>query len=670
MKKKVTKLKNKKYAGGGNLGNILGGIAGGVSGIATTAIQAAQIDADSQQAKLQEAANQQTNASTLSELQNLWGNSLLADTDITSNAIRGMTNGQKTGSILSATAQGATAGAVLGPWGALAGGVIGLGSGVAGVLAGDAKARREAARLNREGALANMNLLENVQNSAEMIKERELNQALINRVANGGKIYIKPSKRGTFTAAAKQRGLGVQEFASKVLANKENYSTTMVRKANFARNASKWHPYGGPLFNLSGDFDNGLMFINEGGTHEQNPYEGVQIGVDMNNTPNLVEEGEVIYNDYVFSNRLKPTKKQLVDGGFTDKYNGWTFAKIVEDLQKESSERPNDVISKAGLEDMLSRITIMQENIRSKKDNSTNMFPTGGILKKAQNSLLPIDLSNANEELTLISEGLDNSFTPLDNKVNLPRFTSDGTPIWGTYDATKPITSSSKKSNYNWASTLRYAPAVMNAGLAVYNAAKKPDYSNAESIVEAANRIPIATYTPVGGKQTYTPVDRNYLLNKYLNSSNVAARNIQNTALTGNQALAYLTNLNATTQAGIGDAYLQADRENFARQMQAAQFNLGIDQINNQLALQAQQMNQARANTIADATVRSAMLREQIDAQRAAAISSTLTGVGEDLGGIGTEAEYNRWLSDLAASGALRDYRPRKNGGMLTRRRK
>ena len=61
-------------------------------------------------------------------------------------------------------------------------------------------------------------------------------------------IHIKPSKVGTFTAAAKKRGKGVQSFASQVLANKENYSPAMVKKANFARNAAKWkHPYGGIL---------------------------------------------------------------------------------------------------------------------------------------------------------------------------------------------------------------------------------------------------------------------------------------------------------------------------------------------------------------------------------------------------------------------------------------
>ena len=62
-----------------------------------------------------------------------------------------------------------------------------------------------------------------------------------NKKYKDGGIYIKPSKRGTFTAAATKHGMGVQEFASKVLRNKEDYSPSLVKKANFARNASKWH---------------------------------------------------------------------------------------------------------------------------------------------------------------------------------------------------------------------------------------------------------------------------------------------------------------------------------------------------------------------------------------------------------------------------------------------
>lgn len=54
-------------------------------------------------------------------------------------------------------------------------------------------------------------------------------------------IHIAPSKRGTFTAAAKKHGKGVQEFARQVLAHKDNYSPAMVKKANFAHNAAGWH---------------------------------------------------------------------------------------------------------------------------------------------------------------------------------------------------------------------------------------------------------------------------------------------------------------------------------------------------------------------------------------------------------------------------------------------
>lgn len=59
---------------------------------------------------------------------------------------------------------------------------------------------------------------------------------------NSGKdIHIKPSKRGTFTKAAKQHGMSVQGFANSVLKNPSKYSVAMRKKANFARNASKWN---------------------------------------------------------------------------------------------------------------------------------------------------------------------------------------------------------------------------------------------------------------------------------------------------------------------------------------------------------------------------------------------------------------------------------------------
>lgn len=49
------------------------------------------------------------------------------------------------------------------------------------------------------------------------------------------------TKRGTFTKAAKQHGMSVQGFANRVLRNPSKYSAAMRKKANFARNASKWN---------------------------------------------------------------------------------------------------------------------------------------------------------------------------------------------------------------------------------------------------------------------------------------------------------------------------------------------------------------------------------------------------------------------------------------------
>jgi hypothetical protein len=65
-------------------------------------------------------------------------------------------------------------------------------------------------------------------------------------MAYGGGIHINPSKKGTFTAAATKHGKSVQGFANQVLANKDKYSSAMVKKANFAKNAAKWkHADGG-----------------------------------------------------------------------------------------------------------------------------------------------------------------------------------------------------------------------------------------------------------------------------------------------------------------------------------------------------------------------------------------------------------------------------------------
>ena len=68
----------------------------------------------------------------------------------------------------------------------------------------------------------------------------------------------------------------------------------------FNRNKAGIKANGGPT-SIGGDSQ--LTYFGAGGTHEQNPLGGIPIGKDKNGTPNLVEEGEVKWNDYIFSNR-------------------------------------------------------------------------------------------------------------------------------------------------------------------------------------------------------------------------------------------------------------------------------------------------------------------------------------------------------------------------------
>ena len=61
-------------------------------------------------------------------------------------------------------------------------------------------------------------------------------------------IEIKPENRGKFTRWAKKRGMTVKQAYAKVLANKDKYPPSIVKMANFARNAAGWKKQdGGPI---------------------------------------------------------------------------------------------------------------------------------------------------------------------------------------------------------------------------------------------------------------------------------------------------------------------------------------------------------------------------------------------------------------------------------------
>lgn len=213
-----------------------------------------------------------------------------------------------------------------------------------------------------------------------------------NSYKTGGEINIKKSHEGLFTQKADRAGMGVQEFASHVLANKQNYSLDTIKQAVFAQNAAKWHADGGNLFNEGGTIlggyhtngadwktPGGFHIIGSGGTHEENKNEGVLQGADQQGVPNLVEENEVVYNDYVFSARLtvpkrrKDAEKEISDLAWEEKmlrpYEGKTYAEAAQKAYKDVQERPNDPIAKRGFETILGILAGSQEKERAKKEH-------------------------------------------------------------------------------------------------------------------------------------------------------------------------------------------------------------------------------------------------------------------------------------------------------------
>lgn len=456
-------------------------------------------------------------------------------------------------------------------------------------------------------------------------------------------IFKAKSKANTVNRLSKAANQGLVTSTENAIAD-----TIEQDNSNFMKSLLK---YGGPLFNHGGDWSNGLTFINEGGLHEDNPLGGVPVGMDSNFTPNLVEEGEIIWNDYVFSNRLKPTKKQLETIGFDTKYEGYTFAKIVEDVQKASAENPLDKISTDTLNENLMYLMTMQEEIRIKKEakkNSKNMFPFGG------------DLDYIEEDIT------EESPEDFDFFWGAAKTPEQRLAIM-ELDPTNAYQKPKQSDKLLWQSALRYASPLTH-GITLLNNLKKPDYSNADKIESAAREIPGGSFTPIGDYLDLQEIDRNLLVNPILANAAANRRVIQNQGLNAGQAIAGLAANNYNTNNAIGNALIQGIQANNQIKSAEAQFNRGTNQANAQMELQSLVRDQQRAQNILNATVQAGQLRDQLDAIRSHAISSSLTGIADDLGSIGREFMDRDLMEKLISSDALKW--SSKNGGMLTRRRK
>ena len=622
-----------------DLGGTIGNIGGAAASIAEASMANDKIaDTSRLESTIQTAKSNQVGASTLDDLMNEWGAYSPLES-VSFKDIRGGSTGQRLLNTLKATTAGASAGADVGKGagamggiaGGIIGGIVGLGSGIAGWLTGDSKARKKTKALNAQIAEANMLNEASLLNRADTIDTQTDLNILSNLMADGGNIYIKPSKRGTFTAAAKRHGMGVQEFANKVLSNKEDYSTAMIKKANFAKNANKWkHAFGGTLSTNGADWDSGVIIIGNGDTHEKNPMEGVQMGIDPNGIPNLVEEGEVIWNDYVFSNRLKVPKN--IKSSYKLNINkDTTFAEAAKKIQKESEERPNDPISRRGLEDAMINLSIEQEMVRQKKQNSKasnkNKYDDGG--------------PYSTKEINL--EGLPHSMTMF----GLPEFNIPGieTPTL------KPLNIKPTNNKEDKDSWLRYAPVVGNAIGVAQNLFSRPDYSRADKIQKEAesltNYSPIEV-NPIGNYLQYNPFDTNFYLNKLNAEAGATRRAIMNTSSPSRNAALLAADYNA--QSKLGDLARQAEEYNLAQRQAVEQFNRATNQANAELGLKAAMANnemalKSGAQRLSGITKAMAM-REAIDANRSKSLDTNLSNLFTSLGSIGKEKVFKNMIKN------------------------
>lgn len=466
----------------------------------------------------------------------------------------------------------------------------------------------------------------------------------LNTFAEGGKIHIKPENRGKFTKYCGGK------VTSECIAKGKRSSDPAVRKrATFAANARKWHhAFGGDLLTHGADFANGQIIVGNGGTHEENPMEGVPMGMDAEGNPNLVEQGEVIFNDYVFSNRL------FADGGLLESFNlpksydGHSFAAIAEKLGDESKERPNDPISKRGLLSSMSRLQQAQETVRQQTQEGQEgvQYAHGGKmgtlfdgLGDVPNFLDGVDYGDWKDYGTLV-EPVDSEYVA---RAAAKRAGYDvGSSLQDYYKNPKK-----KESNNQVDLTLlRYAPVVGAAIGLGQNLFSRPDYTSADAILEAANQAgnytPIG-YTPIGNYLQYRPFDRNFYLNKLNAQAGATRRAIMNTTSPSRNAALLAADYNA--QGRLGDLARQAEEYNLAQRQAVETFNRGTNQTNAEMGLKAAMANQeaalkARSSRLSG-VAQAMAVRDAVDARRGASMSANLTNFFNSLGDIGRE-EYSR----------------------------
>lgn len=478
-----------------------------------------------------------------------------------------------------------------------------------------------------------------------IMQQQEQTVQAANIAKDGGGIHIKKKNRGKFTEYC-----GGKVTEACIRRGKNSSNPTTRKRATFAQNARNWNAFGGWLNTQGGDFTNGVTFIDEGGSHEENPYQGIQIGVDPQGKPNLVEEGEIVFDDYVFSDRMEipdDIRKEY-------KLRGKTFAKAAKSAQRESEERPNDPLSKAGLQAAMERIAAAQEEARERKEahregnEYPSMFAYGG---DTDSYGLALENPMTVEEL----EAMMNGEAPEGNINN----------------------GGGSRKRQTWT---RYAP-IIGSGLAsLSDLFSRPDYSGANLISGVDLGAETAGYAPIGNYLSYRPLDRDFYINKMNQQAAATRRGLMNTS-GGNRLNAQAGILAADYNYGqnMGNLARQAEEYNQQLRERVEAFNRGTNMFNTETGLKASMFNAESRNAakrarLGQATT-AAQMRQAIKDQDAARRSANITNFLQGLGDMGWENFNANMINsnpalyyNLASSGEVGYKRnKKKKGGRIVR---
>ena len=445
------------------------------------------------------------------------------------------------------------------------------------------------------------------------MKERyKQSENLASLFADGGPIHIAKNKRGTFTAAATKHNMGVQEFASHVLANKDNFSPAMVKKANFAKNASKWkHALGGHL-HWDGDWldnpDFPIITLNPPAYFK------------ANNNP--IENNEIIMGNGDYSNFIWKDKDNRL---YPDTYNDEKAISLIgpNNAWVTATRIPGDKEYRPWMGALYTEIPTLNDLNKGKREPEQ-------LAKLTENNTVPLnyDTDKAFKKYTKYEPETKSKTNGWNAAGMAMRLASALGPALGALSAawTKP--------KYEWSNELR------------------------DEAARLANTMSDISYNPIGQYLAYRPLDRNYYLNRLDSQISANRRAIRD--LSGGNRAAALAAMNASDMAALdkygqlaraGEEYNQAQRE------RVAAFNRDTDKFNSTMDLEAQKANasikEARAKMQLQALMQALGWNRQDDMLHSSTLAANLSQLFNNIGGIGTEMMNREQQKALIESGAF-----------------